>query len=212
ARPSLGARARLAERRPRAAPCGRVGGGGARLLLARAAQARRLPPAAPAGARAGDRLVDRRGGRGGAARGGLGGGRARARRRGRRGSARAPRQRRGDPLHLPRGPERPRAGPGGGAPARRRAGRLLHPRPGPLARVEGARGLGGGAREPAPLLHPPPRSGAGAAPKMTALALGPAVGQTRPMRATIAAEEPRAALAVEAVPPLPSLSAFFPAR
>src|SRR3989454_11317948 len=47
---------------------------------------------------------------------------------------------------------------------------------------------------------------------MTALALGPAVGQTRPMRATIAAEEPRAALAVEAVPPLPSLSAFFPAR
>src|SRR5207247_424157 len=59
-------------------------------------------------------------------------------------SAGAPRQRRGDPLHLPRGPERPRAGPGGGAPARRRAGRLLHPRPGPLARVEGARGLGGG--------------------------------------------------------------------
>src|SRR2546429_563018 len=80
----------------------------------------------------------------------------------------APRQRRGDPLHPPRGPERPRAGAGGRAPARRRAGRLLRPRPGPLARVGGAGGLGGGAREPAPLLHAPPRSGPGAAPAMTA--------------------------------------------
>src|SRR5206468_10608520 len=95
-------------------------------------------------------------------------------------SAGAPRQRRGDPVHLPRGPERPRAGPGGRAPARRRAGRLLRPRPDPLARVGGAGRLGGGAREPAPLLHAPPRSGPGAAPAMTALAPGPALGQTRP--------------------------------
>src|SRR6266478_8164207 len=80
ARPALGARARLGERRPRAAPRGRVGGGGARLLLARAAQARRLPPAAPPRARADDRLVARRDGRGGAAGRGLGGGRAGARR------------------------------------------------------------------------------------------------------------------------------------
>src|SRR6266481_4947053 len=127
-------------------------------------------------------------------------------------SAGAPRQRRRDPLHLPRGPERPRAGPGGRAPARRRAGRLLRPRPDPLARVGGAGGLGGGAREPAPLLHAPPRSGPGAAPAMTALAPGPALGQTRPMREVIAGEERRAALAAEAVSPLSSLSAFFPAR
>src|SRR5262249_30652639 len=66
ARPALGARAGLAEGGPAAAPRGRVGGGGLRLLLARAAQARRLSPAAPTGARARDRLVARGGGRGGA--------------------------------------------------------------------------------------------------------------------------------------------------
>ena len=47
---------------------------------------------------------------------------------------------------------------------------------------------------------------------MTALDPGPALGQTRPMRETIAGDERRAALAAEAVSPLSSLSAFFPAR
>src|SRR5881396_3901450 len=79
-----------------------------------------------------------------------------------RGPAGAAGERGGDPLHLPRGPQRARAGPGGRAPPRR-ARRLLRPRPGALAELEVSRGMGGGAREPAPLLHTPPRPGARAA-------------------------------------------------
>src|SRR5216117_1523317 len=76
-----------------------------------------------------------------------------------RGPAGAAGERGGDPLRLPRGPQRARAGPGGRAPPRR-ARRLLRPRPGALAELGVPRGMGGGAREPAPLLHTPPRPGA----------------------------------------------------
>src|SRR5207247_965380 len=170
----LGVRAEREPHRGRCAPRGRRGGVSPRrrggLGGDRRPRPRRRGGRRPRHARARRRALARRGARHGRQRGvhgrlrlrplrpgacGAEGGQAVRARRPRppapRGPAGAVGERGGDPLHLPRGPQRAGAGPGGRAPPRR-ARRLLRPRPGALAELEVSRGMGGGAREPAPLL------------------------------------------------------------